>query len=180
MSRFQYYYDHVLRYEIAIKYNLSNSYDIPRIEAVHFHLTSKSVLQEGKSIFTAMLALEMVSRQKAALVKAKHSISSYRLRKGALIACHGTLRHPLAVYTALEYLSTSVLPKQDGEVPHVDMQGNVSFGITDCFAYKELEEEYDKFCKWLTGLQVTVTMSSGLPEAKKALVRALQLPSFQN
>ena len=176
MSRFEYYYHNVLRYELISRYNYTSSYQVPSISSVHLHITGKRIIEDNKNIFPPMLALEMIGRQKAHLRKAKHSVSGFKLRKGAVIACQVTLRDRDAVYPALEYLVTSVLPKEERLQRKTDGQGNVSFGVTDCFAYKELEEEYDKFSRWMKGLQVTVTMSSVNLLAKKTLLQGFQFP----
>lgn len=177
-NRLQLFVDSCLRHKLIYKNIYTNSSCIPKLQNINLNMTLKESLQNKKGYFKAMVSLEMVSGQKPIAIKAKKSISNWKLRKNATIGAKVTLRNEM-MFHFLDKLIHVVLPRDKEFQPfpcviesHCDINNSTySFGISDFFLFPELESQYEKF-KFGSGFNIILNSNSG---TKKEMIQLLSM-----
>ena len=147
-------------------------------------LQSTSAFPEGEEALTVpwfyltyvVDQLSKIAGQKAVLVKAKKSISTFKLREGMSIACRVTLRKD-KMYEFLDRLIYIALPriKDFRGLPSnaFNQSGHYSFGIKEHTIFPEVE--LDKVYK-IFGMDINVITTAKTKEECKTLLRGLNFP----
>lgn len=186
VSRFSYYYDNYLCYEIILKFNLDSLIEIPKINKCIITLTSPSILTNLELLIPSLLSLNWLSGQNSSVTKAKKSIASFKLRKemetGTIVTLIGN-----NIYNFLEFLIYCILPiirnidKKTSllNIGNFDSIGNFSFSIPDVFLFPQIETQYNNISltsKTLKGINITIIFSSRNQNNNLNLLASLQFP----
>ena len=93
MNRLKKHFEHVTRHDLIIKDHLINSMQVPYLNklVLNIGLGSKLILNR-KEIVTSLLALELISSQRASMTRARKSIDKFKLKKRMVIGSKVTLR----------------------------------------------------------------------------------------
>jgi len=164
--------------EFGYKSNMA----VPRIEKVIINscfgkLVSGKTSQEVKKIQENILEdLTLISGQKPILVKAKKSISGFKLRKGMPVAATLTLRRK-RMYDFLERLIYITFPRSRDfrgiSSNSIDKNGNLTIGIKEHIAFPEVSTEKEKN---IFGLEITVVTTAKTKERGIELLKLMGFP----
>lgn len=155
---------------------LSNVNEVPKLEKIVVNMGVGEAAQNSKLIEAAVKDLEIITGQKALVIKAKKSEAGFKLREGQAIGAKVTLRRE-NMYDFMDRLVGIVLPRvRDFEgVPAnaFDGRGNYSLGLVDQLVFPEIE--YDKVEK-LFGMSISIVSSAKNDEEGRALLKAFGMP----
>lgn len=146
------------RIDLIDKIGYQNCMSVPKIEAISINTTLKQSIQDKKSLLPVFLALELITGQKASMIKAKKSVATFKLRKGMHIGAKVTLRGTnLEVF--LHKLVNVVLPRikdfKGIKQSSISSNGSLSLGINNILIFPEVEQNFEKFKNNL-GLNITI------------------------
>lgn len=161
---------------LKAKFGYKNALETPRLEKVCLNVAFKSADVDNNFLTYVVNQLSAIAGQKAVLVKAKKSISSFKLREGMSIACRVTLRKD-KMYEFLDRLLFVALPRVrdfrglSGNA--FNQSGHYSFGIKEhtIFPEVELDKAYKVF-----GIDINVVTTAKNKEECKALLSGLLFP----
>ena len=158
------------------KFGYKNELEIPKLEKVCLNVAFKTADIDNNFLTYVVNQLSSIAGQKAVLVKAKKSISTFKLREGMSIACRVTLRKD-KMYEFLDRLIYIALPriKDFRGLPAnaFNQSGHYSFGIKEHTIFPEVE--LDKAYK-LFGMDINVITTAKSKEEAKALLSGLNFP----
>lgn len=147
-DRINKYYKQVICQDLILKQNYKTIMELPYIKKIVLNTTSKIYVNDKKQIIPALVALELISGQKATLTFAKKSIASFKIRQNQILGCKVTLRNT-AMYVFLEKLLTIIFPRirdfNGISVKTLDTTGNFSLGINNFMIFPELENYFELF-----------------------------------
>ena len=111
MDRFNKYFKEVVCYDILYKDHYTNIMQIPKINSIIINTgIGKKAVIDNKHIFTALLAIELITGQKPIITRAKKWVDKFQLKKDMPIGCKVTLRHK-NMNQFLDRLINRVLPR---------------------------------------------------------------------
>ena len=169
-------YNNKVAKSLKEKFGYKNELEIPKLEKVCLNVAFKSEDVNNNFLTYVIDTLSKISRQKAVLVKAKKSISTFKLRQGMSIAARVTLRKD-KMYEFLDRLLYIALPriKDFRGLPanSFNESGHYSFGIKEHTIFPEVE--LDKAIK-IFGMDINVVTTAKNKEECKALLSGLCFP----
>jgi large subunit ribosomal protein L5 len=176
MSRLQDRYKSEIVPELEKEFGISNPMAVPRLEKIVINVGVGEALQNAKLLDAAKAELTQIAGQAPVVSRAKKSISSFKLRKGAAIACFVTLRHK-RMYEFLDRLVNVVMPRvRDfrGVSPKAfDGRGNYTLGLRDQLVFPEID--YTKVEK-TRGMNITIVTTARTNAEALALLKKLGMP----
>lgn len=176
MSRLQDRYKSEIVPELEKEFGISNPMAVPRLEKIVINVGVGEALQNAKLLDAAKAELTQIAGQAPVISRAKKSISSFKLRKGAAIACFVTLRHR-RMYEFLDRLVNVVMPRvRDfrGVSPKAfDGRGNYTLGLRDQLVFPEID--YTKVEK-TRGMNITIVTTARTNAEALALLKKLGMP----
>ena len=107
-SRFYYHYETIVKDELMLKFQYSNVHEVPRIEKVVVDTSMRSANFKLKLAPSLILALTLISGQKATPTLAKKGNAKLGIRKGAVTGAKVTLRND-KMFQFIDFLVTLVL-----------------------------------------------------------------------
>jgi len=156
-----------------------NVNQVPKLVKIVLNIRLGDIKDNSKSIQLAQAELEAIAGQKSILVKAKKSVSNFKLREGQSIAIKVTLRGEMA-YEFFDRLVSVALPRvRDFRgVPgkSFDGHGNYALGIKDQTIFPEISYE---LIEKIRGFDVDVVTTAETDEDAKLLLTKLGMP-FRN
>jgi len=157
-------------------FGYKNDLEIPRIEKVTLNIAFKVADADNNFLSYVVDQLSLIAGQKAVLVKAKKSISTFKLREGMSIACRVTLRKN-KMFEFLDRLVYIALPRvRDFRgLPgnSFNQSGHYNFSIKEHTIFPEIE--LDKAYKNL-GININVVTTAKTPKECKALLKEIGFP----
>ncbi len=176
MSRLQDRYKKDIVPELEKEFAISNPMAVPRLEKIVINVGVGEAIQNAKLLDAAKAELTQIAGQAPVVSRAKKSISSFKLRKGAAIACFVTLRHK-RMYEFLDRLVNVVMPRvRDfrGVSPKAfDGRGNYTLGLRDQLVFPEID--YTKVEK-TRGMNITIVTTARTNAEALALLKKLGMP----
>jgi large subunit ribosomal protein L5 len=176
MSRLQDRYKSEVVPELEKEFGITNPMAVPRLEKIVINVGVGEALQNAKLLDAAKAELTQIAGQAPVVSRAKKSISSFKLRKGAAIACFVTLRHK-RMYEFLDRLVNVVMPRvRDfrGVSPKAfDGRGNYTLGLRDQLVFPEID--YTKVEK-TRGMNITIVTTARTNAEALALLKKLGMP----
>src|SRR5437016_8390921 len=161
------------------QFNYKNIMQVPRLEKIVLNMGVGHAGQTGgdsKLLDNAMRDMGIVTGQKAAVTRARKSISNFKLRAGARIGCKVTLRGAM-MFEFLDRLVSTALPRVrdfQGINPNsFDGRGNFAMGVKEQLIFPEID--YDKVDK-MRGMDIIICTSAKSDEEARALLKALGMP----
>ena len=176
MSYLRDIYNNTIKEKLKAKFNLKNDLEIPRLDKVCLNIAFKTADADGNFLKYVVDQLTTIAGQKAVLVKARKSVSTFKLREGMPIACRVTLRGD-RMYEFLERLIYIALPRirdfRGLSSKTFNQSGHYSFGIKDHTIFPEIE--LDKAYKIL-GMDINIVTTAKNTEQCKELLKELRFP----
>ena len=169
--------------EIIAKLNEQFSYksvmQVPRLVKICINQGVGGATQDKKLVDNALEEMTLIAGQKAVPVKARKSVSNFKLREGMPIAARVTLRDDM-MYEFLDRLISVALPRvrdfRGINDKSFDGRGNYSLGIQEQIIFPEIV--LDKVNK-ITGMDISFVTSAKTDAEALALLKALGMP-FKN
>lgn len=169
--------------EIVAKLNEQFSYksimQVPRLEKICINQGVGDATQDKKLVDNALNEMTLIAGQKAVPVKARKSVSNFKLREGMPIAARVTLRDE-KMYEFLDRLISVALPRvrdfRGINDKSFDGRGNYSLGIQEQIIFPEIV--LDKVNK-ITGMDINFVTSAKTDAEALALLKELGMP-FKN
>lgn len=174
IDRFQLYYSDIICEDLVLKNNYTNIYQIPSLHKIVLNTTSSSYAVDKKNILPALLALELITGQKANFSCAKKSIAPFKIREKQILGCKVTLRKK-QLYNFLNIFVTIVLPKLRDfsgiSKKSIDPSGNLSIGFTQLLVFPQLQDHFELFQNF-RGLNINFCTN----KSSRLLYSAYQIP----
>ena len=153
-----------------------NVNEVPKVEKIVLNMRLGDIKDNSKSIQLAQAELEAIAGQKSVLVKAKKSVSNFKLREGQSIAIKVTLRGEMA-YEFFDRLVSIALPRvrdfRGISAKSFDGRGNYALGIKDQTIFPEISYE---LIEKIRGFDVDVVTTAKTDEEAKVLLTKLGMP----
>lgn len=161
------------------QFNYKSSMQIPKILKVSINQGVGGATQDKKLVDIAVDEMTRIAGQKAVAVKAKKSVSNFKLREGMPIAAKVTLRGA-RMYEFLDRLISVALPRvrdfQGISDKSFDGRGNYTLGVKEQIIFPEIN--IDQVNK-ITGMDISIVTSAETDAEALALLKEMGLP-FKN
>ena len=142
MSRLRDIYKSKVSSGLQEKFGYKSSMAVPKVEKVVISMGVGKAIQEKKYLENAVKDLTQISGQKPLIIKAKKSVSNFKLREGMEIGLKVTLRKE-RMYEFMDRLINLAIPRVKdfrGLNPKgFDGRGNYSMGINEQSVFPEID-----------------------------------------
>lgn len=178
MIRLKKHFDSVIMHDLVLRDCFCNVMETPNLNKVVLNMgLGSKLVSDKKDLVKGLLSLELISKQKSQITRAKKSLDKFKIKKGMVLGCKVTLRNK-RMYFFLDSLNNKVLPNLEEfmvftkeytkAVKRNKLNSNsfvksnnyfqISKGIEDHFSFKEIP--FDKFDKSL-GLSLSFVLKNG-------------------
>jgi len=175
-SRFHELYDNVVRGELQKKFAYKNPMQVPKVEKIIINMGVGEATGDSKVISAAVADMTAISGRKPVVIRAKRSVSTFKLREGMPIGCKVTLRRE-QMYDFFDRLITIALPRvrdfRGVSEKSFDGRGNYALGLTEQIVFPEVD--YDKI-DTIRGMDIVIVTSAKTDEEAMALLAGFQMP----
>ncbi len=148
----------------------------PRLEKISINIGVGQAVQDPKLIELASQDLEIVTGQKPAVTRAKHSISNFKLREKMPIGVRVTLRHA-RMYEFLDRFISVAIPRirdfRGVSDKSFDGRGSYTMGVKEQLIFPEIN--VDKVNR-IFGMDITFVTSARSDEEAMALLQGFGMP----
>lgn len=172
-------YDTEVAPKLMEEFNYSTPMQIPKLVKICLNQGLGGATSDKKVIDQSLKDMGQITGQKPVAVKAKKSVSNFKLREGMLIGTRVTLRK-VNMYEFLDRLITVTLPRvrdfRGINDKSFDGRGNYSMGVKEHIIFPEID--MDKVSN-ITGMDITFVTTAKTDAEALALLKGLGLP-FKN
>jgi len=176
MPRLRDYYQEQVVPALQKEIGYRNVMQVPRLEKIVINVGMGEALQNAKSLDAAVQDLSIIAGQRPIVMRARKSISAFKLRAGNPIGVKVTLRGD-RMWDFLDRLCNVALARQRdfrGVSPDAfDGRGNYTLGLREQLIFPEIE--YDKIDK-IRGLEITIVTTARTDAEGFQLLRHLGMP----
>lgn len=161
------------------QFEYGNQMEVPKLLKICINQGVGGATQDKKLIDVAVDEVTKIAGQKAVVVKAKRSVSNFKLREGMPIGVRVTLRQE-RMWEFMDRLISVALPRvrdfRGINDKSFDGRGNYSMGVTEHIIFPEIDLE--KVSK-ITGMDITFVTNAKTDAEALALLKGLGMP-FKN
>jgi len=179
IPRLKKYYREEIVPKMMEQFNYKSVMQVPKLVKISINQGLGDATQDKKIIDEAQKDLSQIAGQKAIVIKAKRSVSNFKLREGMPIAVKVTLRHD-RMYEFMDRLISIALPRVKDfrgiNDKSFDGRGNYSMGIQEHIIFPEIE--LDKVNRIL-GMDITFVTTAETDQEALALLKYFGMP-FKN
>ena len=164
-----------VRQELMDNNGIKNVHAAPAVQKVVISMGVGEARENTALIDHAVNDLTAIAGQKAAVTRARLSVSNFRLREGMPIGCRVTLRGD-RMWEFLDRLITVVVPRiKDfrGLKKKFDGRGNYSMGLPDQTVFPEIDLDRIKHSQ---GMNITIVTSAENDALGTELLAGLGMP----
>ena len=158
------------------EFGVGNVMALPKLERITVNVGVGRAQGDKKIIEQVSKNLARITGQKAILVKARKSISNFKLREGMVVGVMVTLRGE-AMYDFMYKLVNITLPQvrdfQGINRSSVDAHGNLNIGFKEHIVFPEISSDE---IEQLHGLEVSMTTTTNSREQGFRLFELLGVP----
>jgi large subunit ribosomal protein L5 len=176
MTRLQERYQQVVRSALMQEFGYENPMQVPRLDKIVVNMGVGEAVQDAKKMDAAVGDMTAITGQHPVVIRAKHSIATFKLRENMPIGCKVTLRRQ-RMYEFLDRLITVALPRvRDfrGVSPKsFDGRGNYALGLKEQLVFPEVD--YDKIDS-VRGMDIVIVTTAKTDAEAKALLKAFEMP----
>jgi large subunit ribosomal protein L5 len=149
MNFIENYYKNIIKYDLLNRFQYKNLKKLPRLKKIILSFSCKN--SNTSQIMPSLLALELITSQKALLTLSKNSNISLKIRKGNPVGCKVILKKKV-MYNFLKNLILNILPNL------VKFKKN-SLTLENSLVFSELEQQYYLF-KDIPKLNISIVCNS--------------------
>ena len=175
-SRFRELYDTVVKAELQKQFGYKNPMQVPKVEKIVINMGVGEATGDSKVINAAVADMTAITGRKPVVIRAKRSVSTFKLREGMPIGCKVPLRRE-QMYDFLDRLITIALPRvrdfRGVSENSFDGRGNYALGLTEQIVFPEVD--YDKI-DTIRGMDIVIVTSAKTDEEAMALLAGFQMP----
>jgi large subunit ribosomal protein L5 len=175
-TRFHERYQQVVKPALMAEFGYQNPMQVPRLEKIVVNMGVGEAVQDAKKIDAAVGDLTAITGQHPIVIRAKHSIATFKLRQNMPIGVKVTLRAQ-RMYEFLDRLITVALPRvRDfrGVSPKsFDGRGNYALGLKEQLVFPEID--YDKIDS-VRGMDVVIVTTAKTDAEARALLKGFDMP----
>lgn len=155
---------------------IKNIHAVPVLSKIVVNMGVKDAIADKKNLEKGAAIMTRITGQKPKIVKAKKSISTFKLREGEEIALMVTLRGK-RMYDFYEKLTKIVLPRirdfRGARRNSFDGRGNYTLGFTESAVFPEIDPAtVDR----IQGLELTIVTTAKDNQQGIALLEILGMP----
>ena len=176
MTRFQERYDSVVRPALMKEFGYTNPMQVPRVDKIVVNMGVGEAVQDVKKIDAAVSDLTAITGQHPVVIRAKHSIATFKLRENMPIGVKVTLRRQ-RMYEFLDRLITVALPRvrdfRGLSARSFDGRGNYALGLREQLVFPEID--YDKVDA-VRGMDIVIVTTAKTDAEAKALLTGFEMP----
>ena len=158
------------------QFQYGNVMEVPKLVKVCINQAVGGATQDKKLVDIAQKEITQIAGQNAVVIKAKRSVSNFKLREGMPIAVRVTLRS-VKMWEFMDRLISVSLPRvrdfRGINDKSFDGRGNYSMGITEHIIFPEID--LDKVNK-ITGMDITFVTTAKTDAEAQALLKSLGMP----
>jgi large subunit ribosomal protein L5 len=158
------------------KFGYKNVMEVPRIEKIVVNMGVGGAIQEAKLLERSIEDLATITGQRPIVLKAKKSISNFKLRAGNKIGCKVTLRR-WRMYEFLDRLISVAIPRirdfRGLSDRSFDGRGNYTIGIREQIIFPEID--YDKIDR-IRGMDISIVTTAKTDEEAFELLSNFGMP----
>ncbi len=149
---------------------------VPKLDKIVVSMGLGKVHENKKAVESAAADLAVVTGQRPMMTHSRMAVSNFRLREGVIVGAVVTLRGA-RMYEFLDRLISVVIPRirdfRGLKNTAFDQAGNYSMGLADQIVFPEIRA--DKV-EHFQGMNVTIGIKNGGPEASLELLRLFGMP----
>ena len=173
------YYRKIIKYDFINKFYYVNVNEIPSIKKIILNFGCKNI--EIKNISGCLLSLELITKKKGTLTRAKRSNILLKIRKGQPSGCVVVLKKK-EMYDFFFKLLIDIFPNLK-EFKHFKINKNLktsfSFTLKHLINFRELERQFYLFMN-LPPLNIIIITTSKTGQELFYLLNALKFPFLLN
>lgn len=158
------------------KFGYKNVMMVPKLEKIVINMRLGDVKDNTKSMESAISELGLIAGQKPIVIKAKKSVSNFKLRKGMDIAAKVTLRGD-RMYEFFDKLVNVAIPRirdfRGIPASSFDGRGNYSLGLKEQLVFPEIN--YDKIDK-IRGMDIVFVTTAHTDEQALEMLKLFGMP----
>ena len=176
MSRLREHYEESVKPALREQFGYTNAHQVPRLVKIVINMGIGEAAVDSKKIGGATEDLTMISGQKPIVIKARKSISAFKLREGMPIGCKVTLRSE-RMYEFLDRLINTALPQvrdfRGLSKKSFDGRGNYALGIKEQIVFREIDyDAVDEF----RGMDIVIVTTANTDDEARALLKGFDFP----
>lgn len=179
IPRLQKYYQEEVVPKLMEQFQYQSVMQVPRLVKICLNQGVGEATQDKKLADVYQQELSRIAGQKAVTVKARKSVSNFKLREGMMIGARVTLRRG-QMFEFLDRFVSVALPRvrdfRGISDKGFDGRGNYSCGITEQIIFPEID--LDKITK-IKGMDITFVTTAQTDAEALALLTELGMP-FKN
>jgi len=165
--------------QLMEKFNYKTIMQVPKLVKISINQGVGGATQDKKLVDTAVKELTTITGQQAVSVKARKSVSNFKLREGMAVGVKVTLRDD-KMYEFLDRLVTVALPRvrdfRGVNDKSFDGRGNYSLGVKEQIIFPEIN--LDKISR-ITGMDISFVTTANTDAEALELLKLLGMP-FKN
>ena len=162
--------------EMIKKFNYKNTMEAPKLAKICLNVGVGAAVADPKIIEQTVKEIEAISGQKPTVVKAKKSVSNFKLREGMNIGVRVTLRNA-RMYEFLDRLVNIAIPRirdfRGLPDKSFDGRGNYTLGIKEQIIFPEINVDN---IQRISGLDITFTTTAKTDEEAFELLKLFGMP----
>lgn len=161
MNRLQIWNKNIVSSDLIYKLNSKNLNNIISLNNIVLKSTINTSISDPKDIIFGLVALELLTNQKAKISRTRKSIAAFKTRKFVPISSKVTLRKR-KLYSCIDFLICVAFPKWT-QVKELEKRSlviartSLSLGLPNLTMFPQLIKEYEQLPK---EMGLTVTMNS--------------------
>jgi large subunit ribosomal protein L5 len=155
------------------KFGYKNPMQVPKLEKIVINVAAGEAISDPKILDIISEDLSLITGQKPMIVRAKRSVSAFKLRKGMPIACKVTLRG-YRMYEFLDRFLNFAAPRirdfRGFDPNSFDTRGNYNLGISEQVIFPEIDASK---VKKIFGMDIAIVTTAKKDDEAKALLEEL-------
>jgi large subunit ribosomal protein L5 len=179
MIRLKEYYSAVNLLNFVYKINQKNLHTKLKFKKIIIHQSLKNLNFDKTKLISNIVALEIISNQKALPVKSKKSNINLKIRTNMIVGSKTILRRDI-MYNFIDNFINIMLPKIDNfsgfsRKNNFDNFGNFNFNISNILLFNELMVEYERFA-YTNNITISIILKKKNLLFSKLLFSSTQFP----
>ncbi|MBL8008076.1 MAG: 50S ribosomal protein L5 [Ignavibacteria bacterium] len=162
--------------ELKKKFNYKNVMEAPKLQKISINVGVGAATQDAKLIDTTVKEIEAITGQKPSVVKAKKSVSNFKLREGVNIGVRVTLRNARMYEFLDKFINISIPRIRDFRGlsdKSFDGRGNYTVGVKEQIIFPEINVDN---VNRISGMDITFVTSAKTDEESFELLKQFGLP----
>lgn len=162
--------------DLIKKFNYKNVMQAPKLAKININVGVGMATSDPKLIDTTVKEIESITGQKPAVVKAKKSVSNFKLREGVNIGVRVTLRND-RMYEFLDRFINISIPRirdfRGLSDKSFDGRGNYSIGVKEQIIFPEINVDN---VNRISGMDITFVTTAKTDEESFELLKSFGVP----